>query len=132
MRPKWPKRASPAQKICTIRFQFFDAFFASKGYPFRNISTFCKLSEVVNSIETASATSVESDLGCTSKFYFDTVTLTPHNMTLTSQKTCQYNYKIIWKNKFDCNETNRYNIPRDAINIPQDAINIPQDAINEV
>ena len=37
MRPKWPKLASLAQKICTLWFQFFDAFFASKGYPFKNI-----------------------------------------------------------------------------------------------
>ena len=37
MRPKWPKLASLAQKICTFYFQFFDAFFASKGYPFKNI-----------------------------------------------------------------------------------------------
>ena len=33
-RPKWPKLASLAQKICTHWFRFFDAFFASKGYPF--------------------------------------------------------------------------------------------------
>ena len=37
MRPKWPKLASLAQKICTLWFQFFDAFFASKGYHFKNI-----------------------------------------------------------------------------------------------
>ena len=29
--------ASLAQKICTLWFQFFDAFFASKGYFFQNI-----------------------------------------------------------------------------------------------
>ena len=34
MRPEWPKIASLAQKICTLQFQFFGAFFASKGYPF--------------------------------------------------------------------------------------------------
>ena len=33
-----------------------------------------------------------------------------HNMTLTSQKRCQCN------NKFDCSETNSYNIPQGAIN----------------
>ena len=38
--PKWPKLASLAQKICTLWFQFFDAFFASKGYPFKNIFDF--------------------------------------------------------------------------------------------
>ena len=37
MRPKWPKLASLAQSICTLWFQFFDAFFASNGYPFKNI-----------------------------------------------------------------------------------------------
>ena len=37
MRPKWPKLANLAQKINTLRLQFFDAFFASKGYPFKNI-----------------------------------------------------------------------------------------------
>ena len=54
--------------------------------------------------------SVKSDLGCTSRIYFDNVTLTLHNVTLTSQKPYQYN------NKFDCSETNGYNIPQDAIN----------------
>ena len=42
-------------------------------------------------IGTASAYSVESDLGCTSKVHFDNVSLTSHNVTLTSQKPCQYN-----------------------------------------
>ena len=40
MMPKWPKLASLAQKICTLLFQFFDEFFASKGYPFKNIFDF--------------------------------------------------------------------------------------------
>ena len=40
MRPKWPKLASLAQKIFTLWFQFFNAFFASKGYPFKNIFDF--------------------------------------------------------------------------------------------
>ena len=62
------------------------------------------------SIGTAFANSVESDLGCTSRVYFDNVTLTSHNMMLMSQKPCQYN------NKFDCIETNGNNIPQDAIN----------------
>ena len=35
--------------------------------------------------------------------YFD-------NVSLTSQKPCQYN------NKFDCSETNVYTIPQDALN----------------
>ena len=38
MRPTWPKLASLAQKICTLWFQFFDEFFASKGDPFKNVS----------------------------------------------------------------------------------------------
>ena len=37
MRPKWPKLASVAQKVGTLWFQFFDAFFALKEYPFKNI-----------------------------------------------------------------------------------------------
>ena len=37
MKPKWQKLASLAQKICTLWFQFYGAFFASKGYPFKNI-----------------------------------------------------------------------------------------------
>ena len=36
------------------------------------------------SIGTASASSVESDLGCTSRIYFDNVTLALHNNTITS------------------------------------------------
>ena len=34
---------------------------------------------------------VKSDLVCTSRVYFDNVTLVLHNMTLTSQKPCKYN-----------------------------------------
>ena len=41
---------------------------------------------------------------------FEDATLTPHNVTLTSQKPCQNN------NKFDCSETNGYNNPHDVIN----------------
>ena len=44
-------------------------------------------------IGTVSANSVESDLGCTSRVYFD-------NVTLTSQKPCQHNINC------DCSETN--------------------------
>ena len=40
MRPKWPKLVYLAEKIFTLWFQFFDAFFASKGYPFKNIFDF--------------------------------------------------------------------------------------------
>ena len=40
MTPKWQKLASLAQEICTLRFQFFGAVFASKGYPFKNIFDF--------------------------------------------------------------------------------------------
>ena len=45
--------------------------------------------------------SVESDLGCTLRIYFDNVMLTLHNVTLTSQKPCQHN------NRCDCSKTNR-------------------------
>ena len=38
MKPKWQRLASLAQEICTLLFQFFGAVFASKGYPFKNIS----------------------------------------------------------------------------------------------
>ena len=37
MTPKWQKLASLAQEICTLWFQLFDAVFASKGYPYKNI-----------------------------------------------------------------------------------------------
>ena len=37
MKPKWQKLASLAQKLCTLWFPFFGAFFASKGYPFKSI-----------------------------------------------------------------------------------------------
>ena len=47
--------------------------------------------------------SVESALRCTLRIYFD-------NVMPTSQKPCRHN------NKFDCSETNCYNIPQDAIN----------------
>ena len=40
MKPKSQKLASLAQKICTLWFQFFDAVFASKGLPFKNIFDF--------------------------------------------------------------------------------------------
>ena len=36
MKPKWQKLASLAQEIYTLWFQFF----ASKGYPFKNIFDF--------------------------------------------------------------------------------------------
>ena len=45
-------------------------------------------------IGTASAKSVESDLGSTSRIYFDNVTLTSHNVTLTSQKPRQNIYYV--------------------------------------
>ena len=64
----------------------------------------------VSSIGTDSANSVESELGCTSRVYFDNVMLPSHTVTLTSQKLCQYS------DKFDCSETNGYSITQDAIN----------------
>ena len=48
---------------------------------------------------TASANSVESDLGCTPRIYFDNVTLTLYNVTLTSLKPCQHNNKCEWFNE---------------------------------
>ena len=64
----------------------------------------------VNIIGTALANSMELELNCTLRIYFDIVTLTLHNVMLTSQKPYQYNYK------FGCSETNGYNIPQDVIN----------------
>ena len=61
-------------------------------------------------IVTASANSISSDLECTSRVYFDDVMLMSLNVTLTSQKPCQYN------NKFDCSKTNSYNLQQDALN----------------
>ena len=40
MKPKWQKLASLAQEICKFWFQLFDAVFASKGYPLKNIFDF--------------------------------------------------------------------------------------------
>ena len=72
-----------------------------------------KIPHIAASIGIASANSVESDgLGCISRVYFGNVTLMSHNMTLASQKPCQYNNVI----KFDCSETNGYTIPQDIIN----------------
>ena len=39
-------------------------------------------------IRTALVNSMESDLGCTTRVYFDIVMLTSNNMTLTPQKPC--------------------------------------------
>ena len=64
----------------------------------------------LHSIRTASGNSMESDLGCTSRVYFDNVTLTLHNVARASHKACKY------INKFDCSETNGYNISQYAIN----------------
>ena len=53
-------------------------------------------------IGTASATSVESDLGWTWRIYFDNVALMLHNVMLTSQKPCQHNKKC------NCSKINSY------------------------
>ena len=53
----------------------------------------------MEAVGTVPANSEESDLGVTSRVYFD-------NVTLTAQKSCQHNYK------FDCSERNGYNIPQ--------------------
>ena len=49
-------------------------------------------------IGTASANSVESDLGCSPRIYFDNVALTIHYVTLTSHKQHQHN------NMCDCSK----------------------------
>ena len=58
--------------------------------------------------------SVESDHGCTSRFYFDNadgnMKLTLYNVTLTSQKPCYHN------NKCDCSKTNGLNEVNDFLN----------------
>ena len=46
--------------------------------------------------------SIESDLGCTSRINFDSVTLKLYDVTLTSHKPCQPN------NKCNCSKTNEY------------------------
>ena len=49
--------------------------------------------------------SLESDLGCTLRLFFDDVMLTLHDVTvvtLMSHKSCQHN------NKCDCSKTNGY------------------------
>ena len=60
--------------------------------PRKNLTSKCP-------IGTGSANPVESDLGCTARVYFDTVRPT----------SCKCN------NKFDCRETNGYNIPQYTI-----------------
>ena len=40
MKSKWQKLACLAQEICTLKFQFVGAVFASKGYPLKNIFKF--------------------------------------------------------------------------------------------
>ena len=62
--------------------------------------SFCLI--IMISIGTASANSVESDYGWTSRIYFDYVTLTLHNVKLTSQKPYQH------ISKCDCSKTNGY------------------------
>ena len=49
--------------------------------------------QIIIAIGTASANSVESDHGCTSRIYFDSVTLMLLNVTMTLQKPLQHNYK---------------------------------------
>ena len=51
---------------------------------------FWKSVQSYESVETASVNPVESDLELTSRIFFDNLTLTLHNVTLTSQKPCQY------------------------------------------
>ena len=51
-----------------------------------------------NAVGTASVNFVESDLGCTARIYFDNVTLTLHNIILTSHQPYKYN------NQCDCSK----------------------------
>ena len=67
------------------------------------VFTFIKFSACILAIGTALANSVESDLGCTSRVYYDNVALSSHKVPMTSEIPCQYN------NKFNCSETNGYN-----------------------
>ena len=53
---------------------------------------------------------VESDLGCTSRIYFDNMTLTLHNMTLTSWKPCQHNTSVIAAKQTVINEAYVFSI----------------------
>ena len=56
---------------------------------------------------------VESDLRCTSRIYFDdvadNVTMTLHNVTLTSQKPCQHNNKCGYITNFTFASANKQN-----------------------
>ena len=45
------------------------------------------------SIGTVSVNSVESDLGCTSRIYFDNMMPMLHNVTLMAQEPCKHNNK---------------------------------------
>ena len=66
------------------------------------------LLHVIDAIGIASANLVEfrgiRPRRCTSRIYSDNVTMTLHNVTLTSHKTFQHN------NKFDCSKTNGYKL----------------------
>ena len=56
---------------------------------------------------------VESDLRCTSRIYFDdvadNVTMTLHNVTLTSQEPCQHNNKCGYISNFTFASANKQN-----------------------
>ena len=95
------------EMIRDVRSDTRNNFFTQTGARQHYLS---EISSVTMSFGTASANSVESDLGCTSRIYFDNVMLSLHSVTLTSQKPFRYN------NNVDCSETNGYNIPQDAIN----------------
>ena len=61
---------------------------------------------LINEIGTTctSANSVESDLGCTSRIYFDNVTLTLYNMTLPSQNHAKTITSVIAAKQMVINE----------------------------
>ena len=66
--------------ICTMEMDLSMVKFAKDLLVVNKWSSYLSL---IILIGTASANSVESDLGCTSRNYFDNVTLTSHNVTLT-------------------------------------------------
>ena len=62
MKPKWQKLASLAQKICTLKFQFIGAFFASKGYPFTSIFIWAATRQNLSSVFPTKQDSKQSPL----------------------------------------------------------------------
>ena len=70
--------------------------------PQENLALYDNKRLQVHAIIIASANSMQSDLGCTSRIYLDNVTMTLHNVTLASQKPCHHN------NKCECSKQTVY------------------------